>query len=224
MADKPILFSGPMIRAILDGRKTQTRRVITGRKHASLFFGGWTDDYVLDPGNEEWRQQEVRIHVGDRLWVKETVRAEELPDGMDGVRYLADDSFIPIENDPSAAVAWLKLNTIYGKEGATAPSIFMPRWASRITLTVTEVRFERLQNISEDDAKAEGAVPYHVRASGLDYYGSQHAMCGQDHRAGFCHIWESINGIESWDANPWVVAYSFDVLRGNIDSIDRRAA
>lgn len=208
MSDKPILFSAPMIRAIIEGRKTQTRRILKPQP----------DDIF-----EGKLPAAVRISVGDRLWVRETWSGihdfRNTPPAQRQSCMTPDGPFLREDIH-----FWADGNPLGGDYEKPRPGIHMPRWASRLTLVVTDVRVERLHDISEDDAKAEGAVPYHVRASGLDYYGSQHAMCGQDHRAGFCHIWESINGIESWDANPWVVAYSFDVLRGNIDSIDRRAA
>jgi hypothetical protein len=221
MTDRPILFSGPMIRALLAGTKTQTRRIIKPRgKGPSLFNGDWSDSYVLDPGNESWRKNDIRIEASDRLWVKETVRAEELPDGLDGVRYLADDFFVPIGNTASASIEWLKLHTIYGKKGASAPSIFMPRWASRLTLTVTDVRVERLQDISDADAIAEGITlskefPDRYLTPAGDYAVPVIA---------YQRLWESINRPGSWDANPWIVAYTFTVHRQNIDAMSKEAA
>lgn len=221
MTDRPILFSAPMVRALLAGTKTQTRRVIKPRGNGpSLFNGDWSDSYVLDPGNESWRKRDIRIESGDRLWVKETVRAEELPDGLDGVRYLADDAFASIANTASASIAWLKLHTIYGKKGAVAPSIFMPRWASRLTLDVTDVRVERLQDISESDAIAEGIersdrFPDRFMTPAGDYATSVVA---------YQRLWESINGPASWYANPWIVAYTFAVHRQNIDAMSKEAA
>jgi hypothetical protein len=107
-----------MVRALLAGTKTQTRRTIKPRnKRMSLFNGDWSDSYVLNPGNESWRKNDIRIETGDRLWVKETVCAEELSHGLDGVRYLADNASIPIENSASCSIAGLKLHAIYGKKG-----------------------------------------------------------------------------------------------------------
>jgi len=215
MTDKPILFSAPMVRALLAATKTQTRREIKPRgTRPSIFNGGWTDSYVLDPGNESWRRQDIRVATGDRLWVKETwAPLTAVTHNDPGTQAIADGGFYRADE-----------GTVDGEVSKWKPSIFMPRHASRLTLTVTDVKVERLQDISEADAKAEGAIPYHCAASKLDYYGPTHAMCGQDHRAGFCQIWEKINGIDSWNANPWVVAYTFTVQRGNIDQIERVAA
>ncbi len=213
MADRPILFSGSMVRAMLEDRKTQTRRIIKPRgKHPSLFDGTWADSYVLDPGNESWRQADIPFKNGDRLWVREAWRTLHANDCL-APRQLADDpSKITYEADPE------NRNPLWAF-GRLRASMHMPRWASRLTLIVTDVRVERLQDISEYDAKAEGVLPYFCAASKLDTYGPKHAMCGCDHKAGFCNIWETINGIESWNDNPWVVAYTFRVIKANIDRI-----
>lgn len=211
MADRPILFSAPMVRALLDGRKTQTRRIIKPRgKHPSLFNDGWTDSYILDPGNEEWRQKDIPIKLGDRLWVKETHAivprtAYRMSEGV-------QQTFRP-NDDHDAAVyreGWER-----SQPGRWRPSIHMPRWASRLTLTVTEVRVERLQDINEADAKAEG-----VSDEFTDYelYGQS-----QPYRFGYSALWNEINGPGAWDENPWVVAYTFTVEHGNIDQIGRAA-
>jgi len=200
LSDKPILFSGPMVRALLDGRKTQTRRILKPRKNACLIDGGWTDDYVLDPGNREWLERHYRFRIGDRLWVKETWQSPALCPPQ----YRATDTERIGHWDPAV--------------GPWKPSIFMPRCASRLTLSVTGARVQRLQEISEDDAKAEGAIrmvmddeeKFYERADGT-------YLCG------FAGIWAHINGADSWDANPFVCAISFTVERGNIDSV-REAA
>jgi len=89
------------------------------------------------------------------------------------------------------------------------PSIYMPRWASRLTLLVTDVRVQRLQDISEADAIAEGIIPT---------ANSQTIDCATERPSdGFRALWNSIHGPEAWDANPWVAAISFDVVRANID-------
>jgi hypothetical protein len=157
--------------------------------------------------------------------VRENCRAEELPNGRDGVRFLADNNFVPILDTPEAADAWVTLNH-YGQGrgtgprcGRRVPSIHMPRWASRLTLTVTDVRVERLQNITEDDARAEGVErDEDVPGGWVDYRapGTQCCLIASD---SFASLWESIHGPEAWNANPWVCAISFEVRRRNIDHI-----
>lgn len=227
MTDRPILFSAPMVCALLAGFKTQTRRLVNfaGIENVMEFVKVATDNegrpiyemkdvagsFVSRPAGKGLVDYHFspRIGVGDRLWVRETwshtgnhvfsiSEARMSPFGY--AIYQADDN-----PDYPHAKFW--------------PSIHMPREFSRLTLIVTDVRVERLQDISEEDAIAEGAVSYHCAASKLDTYGPAHAICGQNHRAGFCHIWGEINGIESWDANPWVAAYTFRVIKQNVDQI-----
>lgn len=206
MSEKPILFSAPMVRAILDGRKSQTRRIMKPQP-----------DAVLD-GEPYWHIGGYRTRIGarnpffcpygqpgdDKLWVRETCRADELPSGLDGVRYLADDCFIPIDNTPESGDAWLDLR-YYGKRASpvapvkTVPAIHMPRWASRITLEITGIRVERLQDISESDALAEGIDPKFPPDE----------QVANAARMRYADIWESINGPGSWAANPWVWVVEF---------------
>lgn len=185
MSERPILFSGEMVRALLAGRKTQTRRVAKPRKHTSLLGGSWSDSYVLDPGNAQWLMRDCPYGApGDRLWVREAWRLS-VAGGF--VYYRADREHEECtaelaKRDPS--LAW-------------RPSIHMPRWASRLTLEVVSIRVERLQDISEADAIAEGvAVPM---------------TCDVEHTArnAFRSLWERINGPGSWDANPWVWVVEF---------------
>lgn len=215
MADRPILFSAPMVRALLDGRKTQTRRLIKQRgKHPSLFNDGWTDSYILDPGNEEWRQKDIPIKLGDRLWVRETWQALSFGDYQPTkqepceIRFAATDPCADLDAE-ARGYPW-------------RPSIFMPRWASRLTLTVTDVRVERLTSISEEDARAEGVEP----SPGMPgWWRSQTEgkSCPTAWDA-YGDLWNAINGDGSWQADPWVVAYTFTVKHGNIDQIGRAAA
>lgn len=203
MTDRPILFSAPMVRALLDGRKTKTRRMIKARGDCCLFDGSWSDSYVLDHGNAEWRARSIRFAVGDRLWVKETWRAHRAYDqyrpGLIGT-----ESRIWYEADGRDNC---------DQHGKGRPSIFMPRWASRLTLAVTDVRVERLHKISEADAQAEGVDRLVMDDSGAFYAGFPEGT----YRCGFAGIWTHINGAEAWEANPWVVAVSFDVIKENID-------
>ena len=232
MKERPILFGGPMVKAILEGRKTQTRRVCK---------------IEVCAGNEEEgdlsaRKQYLALTscpfgvVGDRLWVKEAWRVLEYPkdsliaDQQGGhtgrsvlVQYRAGDlpsdygeplragndrehkecpaGFCPIIHDATPRS---------GKDGKWQSSLFMPRWASRITLEITEIRVQRLQDITANDAVAEG-VPDNM----FDCYGPACPLCCntlgcKGTREGFEDLWDSINGKKHpWESNPWVWAISF---------------
>lgn len=214
MPDRPILFSAPMVRAILEGRKTQTRRIVKPQPTQDE-FGFWSNDDIHHSGSVELWVENVPLrekayaHVGDRLWVRETCQAEELDDncehpGLDGVRYAADGHFRPIENSIEASEQWSALRHYGGAPSLPGsglwrkvPSIHMPRWASRITLEVVGVRVERLQDISEADATAEG-TPH-----------SLHLAAGRTAIGNYEHLWECINGDGSWNVNPWVWCITF---------------
>lgn len=193
--DKPILFSGEMVCAILDGKKTQTRRVVKLRG-ASNDVSHWL----------HYMAQGVDMpcpygQAGDRLYVRETWKCEELASGLDGVRFRADNKFQPIENTPEASDAWCDANR---ENGNWRPSIFMPRWASRITLEVVSVRVERVQDISDADAKAEGMT--------LDDSGRREGAGSFED--GFAIVWDRINSKRGlgWDVNPWVWVVEFKVV------------
>lgn len=186
MADqqaKPILFSGPMVRAILDGRKTVTRRVLKPQPDEKCLYHSIRD-----------ANRALRWAEGDRLWVRETwthtgdgvwTIADARFAGLPGVRYHADGPIV-------GAKYW--------------PSIHMPREFSRISLDVTSVKVERLQDISAADSVAEGVECETCAAM-------QASACGGNgcfsSLAAFRDLWSHINGPGSWDANPWVVAISF---------------
>lgn len=235
MADRPILFSASMVRAIIEGRKTQTRRVIKLPHNNPL--GSWEPTTVGGDGvyyrdgaaapklNCIWHTRTgeciaPKIQAGDRLWVREAVVGEELPDGLDGVRYLADDAFVPIADTAGSVENWLDLHW-YGRQarsaelrGRSVPSIHMPKWASRVTLIVTDVRVEQLQDISEDDAAAEGWPAPEVRAkTGIAEIRDAYPI------GWYAALWESINGLGSWQENPWVAAYTFRPILSNIGQI-----
>lgn len=213
MADRPIIFSAPMIRALLEGRKSQTRRVMKEQRHVAtpaLMGDRW-----------QWRgysgaalgDANVPCAIGDRLWVREAhalvpASAYRCSEGV-------EQAINPGDNDRAA---------IYraGFDRSTSgirwrPSIHMPRWASRLTLIVTDVRVQRLQEISEGDAKAEGAVPMAMDDEGKFYL--RESCQGGTYLCGFAGIWAHIHGPDAWDANPWVCAITFDVKRGHIDRI-----
>lgn len=194
----PILFSAPMVRAILAG-KTQTRRIIKPQPGGHT---AWKDEesglwFTSGHGEAGDRNVPLRCQPGDRLWVKETFRGAAGYDhqpprdwGNKPIWYCAD-------GEPPASGSWWFLSN-----RARSP-LYMPRWASRIDLLVTDVCVQRLRDITEDDAKAEGAPATLVPPDG----GSA------PHTAGFIEIWGKINGAGSWDANPWVAAITFERIR-----------
>jgi hypothetical protein len=223
MADRPILFSAPMIRALLAGRKTQTRRLLKSQPSNGIHALRHLIRPFDAPAFYEYcwhskfgaRLESIKtpIHTGDRLWVKETWRTESrayddlAPSEMGGEETILYD----------ADADW-KLNKSVGKSRV---SIHMTRWASRITLMVTDVRVERLEDISDEDAIAEGVEP---ERDGWKQYGT--VTLGPDAvwataEGAYHDLWDSINGVGAWDENPWVVAYTFTVHLGNIDQIGR---
>lgn len=199
MKERPILFSSPMVRAILDGSKTQTRRVMTPQPDHLQHY--------------EWRGKRI---VGDRLWVRETWCFAH-PDSWDaGPDAAIGRPLGPPCPDGTRQFAWYAatdadvVNSDDDNRSPWKPSIHMPRWASRITLEITEVRVQCLQDISEDDAHAEGCVcddePCdHTRQSCADV-----GCLGKTHRSSFCTLWDSINAKRApWSSNPWVWALTF---------------
>lgn len=198
MTDRPILFSGPMVRALLDSRKTQTRRVLKPQPRTApirQIDGQWTDGVQIG----DVQPLTVPNAVGDRLWVRETHGVEVRLDRPKGqkVKYRATNGLaLPPDS------GW-------------KPSIHMPRWASRLTLVVTEVRVERLQDISEDDAKSEGVGSIESHMPGAE---------SVTHIQSFQNLWDGLNAQRGfgWDANPWVAAYTFTVHHQNIDQTDPR--
>lgn len=205
MADRPIIFSAPMIHALLDGRKTQTRRVLRPQPSARPELHEPMSDedayWAVFDGDEIAHRVQVPYAPGDRLWVREghamvPATAYRM---SEGVAQNAD----PKDCDRACIYreGWDRSN---GGFRWRSP-IHMPRWASRLTLTVTDVRVQRLQEISEADAMAEGAQP-------------QATEVLRTYREAFSELWNSIHGPGAWYANPWVAAISFTVERRNIDA------
>lgn len=231
MTDRPILFSAPMVRALLADRKTQTRRILKPQPECGYagdtpyfswngFTGLWPDDW------QQAKERNVKISVGDRLWVRETWSGEH---EFHDIKPSERKSFVAGEGVPyfrENVWFWADGNPDFGDWERPRPAIHMPRWASRITLIVTDVRVERLQDISEEDAFAEGA--YRGKASGrfADNYVAM-AIAGDwfaTARAWYRNLWDRINGAGAWDKNPWVIAYTFRVIKQNIDQIEKVAA
>ena len=225
MKARPILFSGPMIRALLAGTKTQTRRVVKPQPYVANVIDGTTYWNVSGQvGGRIMLGQDFIASCpygqpGDLLWVRETFRigndvGENWDDSSepgdlhviyeDGAR----DYNVPIDywndiprnarevhNSENTPEHWISYGPI--------PSIFMPRWASRLTLLITEVRVQRLQDINAEDCWAEG-MPFSPDVNPIHDYEE---------------TWESINGAGSWDANPWCWALSFEVIKKNVDQV-----
>jgi hypothetical protein len=208
---RPILFSGPMVRAILEGTKTQTGRVVKAINHE--LFDAFTE---ADPsgfwGFDSKNDPVLCVHspygeVGDRLWVRETWRTGICFDSMSPDligRKCVDAGYKspwgPVRYEADGDDKWLELLKDFGGEwGKTRVSIHMPRWASRITLQITGLRIERLTDISAEDAIAEGAVADDYQWSHVN------SMC----RDKFRDLWESINGKGSWADDPWVWVVQF---------------
>jgi hypothetical protein len=207
---RPILFSGPMVRAILAGCKTQTRRALKPQPAADARYAGVhfahdePDSFFFNSprGPMKVRQQ---IEEGDHLWVKETWR-----------------TYSTLDADPPRNIigmrVWYEADDGYKPQSRTRSSIHMPRWASRLTLTVTDVRVERLQALSEADAIAEGVERDEDAGAWRDYEMPSMQCCGGP-RSSYATLWDSINGPGSWDANPWVAAYTFTIHRQNVDAL-----
>ena len=200
MKETPILFSDPMVRAIREGRKTQTRRVMRPQPTTGLRFG------VPVKGDGQ-SVREVRCpygQPGDRLWVREAWDFRSWETDKIRVVYRADGE----QRDFSPPKDWHPM--VYNYE-RWRPSIHMPRWASRIDLEVETVRVERLQDISEEDAKAEGAEAKRwdeLRQFSLSLLGGVGAPIPKapQFRYGYYELWNSINAKRGlgWDMNPWV--------------------
>jgi hypothetical protein len=223
MNTKPIIFSAPMINALLDGRKAQTRRVVKPQPADGKHLEGWVIDSTnaKDIGKACWGRgcgalsydnERIRCpygQPGDLLWVREAC-AE--PTSLDpGPTFFRADypACVPshFENVPPIdRVRW-------------KPSIHMRRDQSRLTLQITDVRVQRLQEISEADADAEvfgGDFPHAVLPH---LFPDADAAGRMSIPECFRVLWESINGPESWDANPWVWSLSFRVIHANVDAV-----
>lgn len=218
MTERPILFSAPMVRAILDGRKTQTRRVVKpqaphwARGCYLQPSGRWTWVTGPRPANGPGDGVAMRDDTfrcpygvpGDRLWVRESWTCDD-EDGT--LIFRADLGFGGDADD------WERGRFEGVPRCRWRPSIHMPRWASRILLEVTAVRIERLWEISPPDAEAEGIV-YEIRDPGLGRGGRPGWGWAENEYAGsavhgYELLWESINGPGSWNANPWVWVVEF---------------
>lgn len=212
MKARPILFSAPMIQALLKGQKTQTRRIIK-LDNNSYYSKGQVSINVLMEQNTVAEDFCPYGKIGDLLWVRENFSYHR-PYVSD---YLPIDRGQEIANADIGVHCWADGNPEYGDWGRIRPSIHMPRWASRLTLEIGNIRIEKLQSISESDALAEGC-------KGYIYHGLPRspnpAYSNQDI---FYLLWKSINGLESWEKNPYVWVIEFKVHKSNVDTFFRRA-
>jgi hypothetical protein len=225
MTERPILFSGPMVRALLDGRKTQTRRIVKPQPapcdHGRNFNPGTPAEGPWN-GKDGWhcatcgngvRGQEHDFtgfpcpygQPGDTLWVREghAIVPRSAYARSDGVQ----QTLRPDDNHDACVYreGWER-----SRPGQWRPSIHMPRWASRLTLTVSDVRVERLQDISDIDAEAEGIrEPSLGEEVWLGFLGYPRATMPA--KSAYAELWARINGWDSWSANPWVWAVTFEV-------------
>lgn len=221
---KPMLFSGEMVRALLDGRKTQTRRIVKGEHLGCLNAGLGANNETCPYGAP-----------GNLLWVRETWSDVNLQ-GVPGIAYRADNDVRDLMEVPSlldqdgafnyddervkpfSFAAWSE-DLLSGVEGRWRPSIHMPRWASRLTLEIAGVRVERLQDISETDAIAEGIEPAgRLLPNHPNTYLTPDGNFARPTVA-FQRLWQSINGPDSWGANPWVWVIEFTVHHCNVDAL-----
>lgn len=228
MKERGMIFNGEMTRAILDGRKTQTRRIMKVQPKPCN-HENWPD-YSPDP---QWKSYpsgwccavcnngttiDHRHHakgitcpygtVGDRIWVRETFRVHSRATDVATLVYKASERNswteqtrrVPVAvcNKPATPEKW-------------TPSLHMPRWASRILLEITDVRVERLNSISQEDAQAEGVELTGWRPTYSDPDSGGEVMTPYDN---FAELWSSIYGDESWQANPWVWVIEFKRVEG----------
>lgn len=211
MKERPILFSGAMVRALLAGTKTQTRRAIKLPHMNPL--GAWEPMEVGGPNGGRLRDGST-IPAQQSIWHTRTGDSLLCPYGQPGDRLWVREAFAWSKDDP-ARCEFVAYRATHGFPNGPKwkPSIHMPSWASRITLEITEVRVERLQDISEADAKAEGIKAMGVEADGgWHTEGGRHFHC-TDPRQSYYSLWESINGPGSWGANPWVWTVSFKRIK-----------
>ena len=225
MSDKPMIFSAEMVRALLDGQKSQTRRRLKEQNSIA--------DAVKIGGRYQWKSWKTGCTLGDvaapyasgdRLWVREcwsgnhafreTRPSQRSSFVGEGVPFFHDEVWYWADGSPE-----------YGDWERPRPSIHMPRWASRLTLLVTDVRVQRVQEINEADAQAEGSflgrcacMPPQNQGDNINrmFRQTRCIKCGQEFR----DLWKSLHGPDAWARNDWVAAISFTVHSCNIDQMD----
>jgi len=226
MTDIPIIFSAPMVLGLKseaecpgEGKHMTRRLLYTERRYRVgvpgqnvAFLDGYAPPATLRMGHGWGLSGWHKVNAGDRLWVRENwkphslyarIKPSEIPPGV-RIFYTADGTYAP-SNTP-----WV-------------PCIHMPRWASRLTLIITGTKIERLNDISERDARAESA-PIEFRTVVARPDGGRNYHIPPSHRGGFANLWSRLHGKGSWEANPYIVAMSFRVIAANIDAPEARIA
>lgn len=199
MKERPILFSAPMVRALLRGAKTQTRRIVKPQPGGDVDNLG-DGETLLDMASGRALRCPYGS-VGDRLWVRETHQFVQLPNERIVVyRATCEDDAFDYVDPVEGSIERIEVHK-------WRPAIFMRRLESRIQLELTAIRVERLHDITEIDALAEG-VEGRVVDSVLD--GKRGEYIVGSARDAFAHLWAAINGADSWKANPWVWALTFE--------------
>lgn len=216
MKERPILFSAPMVRAILEGRKTQTRRVIKCNLH----------EFQLWIANQSGKNPNIKNvcpygEIGDQLWVRETFCLENTYEYHGEIHppndrpykhviplHYEEEEYFLIPHYKADGECDILFDDGHGDlKNKWKPSIHMPRWAGRINLLIKNIRIERLQDISEQDALSEGVKDPLIGTEFASPYGA-------DYHAGPCTwfaiLWNKINGSNAWAANPWVWVIEFE--------------
>ncbi|WP_286237941.1 hypothetical protein [Neptuniibacter halophilus] len=223
MNAKPILFSADMVRALLNGQKTQTRRIIKPQPLPHQEWSGWVMESTSrkEIGCARWSSDGIGrtslsdavyarppARAGDLLYVRETWRQFDSADECDHMDFPCS---CPTNGAPIFRA------THDDGESAWKPSIHMPRWASRLTLRITSVRVERLQDISQKDAIAEGCDSSESAAANSTGWYEKPVRA-------FQRLWESTYSEDNWASNPWVWVVEFEVIQANVDRVIEEAA
>lgn len=227
MTDLPMLFSAPMVLALLAGRKTQTRRLVNPQPSGEVVRYGWERDKGATLLDELGSSRKLPIWAGDRLYVREAWRAQDAFDEL-------SPSDIGKEFEEEHGVPWCPVFYEADKQcdgssmeiwqqslpGRLRAGMHMPKWASRITLIVTDVRVQRLQDISGRDAADEGCELERWKTGTYPFFD---VGLEADNRALislYRQLWDSLNEKRApWDSNPFVVAYTFTVHKMHIDQV-----
>lgn len=222
MKEHPILFSPQMVRAILDGTKTQTRRPIPilPKQNQSIHHIEEIDKYCFVTKHENGKVSGISeyirrpYNVGDRLWVRETYRPI----------YKQTGELITVDYKADPPEKWERLGDVVGTPVKWRPSIHMPRWASRLTLEVKAIRAEPLHDISDRDAMREGiyksfdhGMPFPIAT---DWDGNEKVLIAGVPRRDFEKLWRGLypEGLKSWGMAPWVWVIDFEVIKNERNS------